>query len=396
MDKINIVITGRRNAGKSALINSLLGQEKAIVSDVAGTTTDPVKKSYEIPGFASVVFTDTAGIDDEGMLGRQRIEKSLQAIRLSDAAILTFTGNDFGIEEIKLVEELKKYEIPFCIVHNKSDLFSLTPDLRQKLENRYRVQVIDFSAHHSDPQILIGALKSTIHTPQNRSLIGPLVRPGDIIMLVTPIDSEAPVGRIILPQVQMIRDVLDNRCINIVLQPDEITDFLERTQITPSLVITDSQVFAQVSRLIPSSVPLTSFSIVLAHRKGNFEHYLSGTAHIDQLCDGDRILMLESCSHHVSCEDIGRVKIPALLCKHTGKVLEFDFIAGLDQIKRPVTDYALVIQCGGCMITSRQLHNRLRPVIDAGIPVSNYGMTIAWIQGIFQRVTSPFKKRESI
>lgn len=211
-------------------------------------------------------------------------------------------------------------------------------------------------------------------------------------MLVTPIDSEAPAGRIILPQVQMIRDVLDNKCISIVLQPEEITDFLERTQITPSLVITDSQVFGKVAQLIPSSIPLTSFSIVLAHHKGNFRHYLSGTAQIDRLHDGDRILMLESCSHHVSCEDIGRVKIPTLLRKHTGKQLEFDFIAGLDQIKRPVTDYALVIQCGGCMITARQLRNRLLPVINAGIPVSNYGMTIAWIQGIFQRTTSPFRK----
>lgn len=392
MDKINIVIIGRRNAGKSSLTNSLLGQEKAIVSDIAGTTTDPVKKSYEIPGFASVIFTDTAGIDDEGALGQQRIEKSLQAIRLSDAAILTFTGNDFGTEEEKLTEELKQYEIPFLIVHNKSDLSPLASGLRQELEHRYKMQVIDFSAHHSDPQILIDALKTIVRPPEHRSLIGPLVRRGDIVMLVTPIDSEAPAGRIILPQVQMIRDVLDNQCISIVLQPEEITDFLERTQITPSLVITDSQVFGKVAQLIPCSIPLTSFSIVLAHHKGNFGHYLSGTAQIDRLRDGDRILMLESCSHHVSCEDIGRVKIPTLLRKHTGKQLEFDFIAGLDQIKRPVTDYALVIQCGGCMITARQLRNRLLPVINAGIPVSNYGMTIAWIQGIFQRTTSPFRK----
>ena len=393
MDKVNIVITGRRNAGKSSLINALLGQEKAIVSHIAGTTTDPVKKSYEIPGFASVIFTDTAGIDDEGQLGRQRIEKSLQTIRLSDTAILVFTGNDFGTEEEKLIEEFKKYEIPFFIVHNKSDLSPLSPGLWQELENRYKVQVIDFSAHRSDPQLLLDVLKTVIHAPQHRSLIGSLVQPGDIVMLVTPIDSEAPVGRMILPQVQMIRDVLDNKCINIVLQPDEITGFLNNTNISPSLVITDSQVFGKVAQLIPASIPLTSFSIVLAHHKGNFEHYLSGTTQIDRLRDGDRILMLESCSHHVSCEDIGRVKIPALLRKHTGKQLEFDFIAGLDKIKRPVTDYALIIQCGGCMITARQLRNRLRPAIDAGIPVSNYGMTIAWVQGIFQRTTSPFKNK---
>lgn len=393
MDKVNIVITGRRNAGKSSIINKLLGQEKAIVSHIAGTTTDPVKKSYEIPGFASVIFTDTAGIDDEGELGQQRIDKSLQAIRLSDVAILTFTGNDFGAEEEKMVEEFRKYETPFLIVHNKADLSPLSSGLRQELANRYKTPVIDFSVQNSDPQILIDTLKSVVRLPENHSLIGSIVHPGDIIMLITPIDSEAPVGRMILPQVQMIRDVLDNQCINIVLQPDEITGFLERTNITPSLVITDSQVFGKVARLIPASIPLTSFSIVLAHHKGNFEHYLYGTTQIDHLCDGNRILMLESCSHHVSCEDIGRVKIPALLRKHTGKQLEFDFIAGLDQIKRPVTDYALVIQCGGCMITARQLRNRLRPVIEAGIPVSNYGMTIAWVQGIFERTTAPFKHK---
>lgn len=395
MDKINIVITGRRNTGKSSLINSLIGQEKAIVSDVAGTTTDPVKKSYEIPDFASVVFTDTAGIDDKGELGRQRVEKSLQALRLSDFALLTFSGNDFGAEEEKLAEELKKHGIPFLIVHNKSDLSPLTPALRQKLENRYKTQVVDFSAHRSDPQTLIAVLKKTVKLPEKRSLTGSLVRAGDIVMLVTPIDSEAPAGRMILPQVQTMRDVLDHKGVCIVLQPDEITGFLERTQITPSLVITDSQIFGQVARLIPDSIPLTSFSIVFAHHKGDFEHYLSGTAHIAHLRDGDRILMLESCSHHVTCEDIGRVKIPALLRKHTGKQLEFDFIAGLDQIKRPVTDYALVIQCGGCMITSGQLRSRLRPVTDAGIPVSNYGMAIAWVQGIFPRVTSPFRSQET-
>lgn len=395
MDKINIVITGRRNAGKSSLINSLIGQEKAIVSDVAGTTTDPVKKSYEIPDFASVVFTDTAGIDDKGELGRQRVEKSLQALRLSDFALLTFSGNDFGAEEEKLAEELKKHGIPFLIVHNKSDLSPLTPALRQELANRYKTQVVDFSAHRSDPKTLIAVLKKTVKLPEKRSLTGSLVRAGDIVMLVTPIDSEAPAGRMILPQVQTMRDVLDHKGVCIVLQPDEITGFLERTQIPPSLVITDSQVFGQVARLIPDSIPLTSFSIVFAHHKGDFEHYLSGTAHIAHLRDGDRILMLESCSHHVTCEDIGRVKIPALLRKHTGKQLEFDFIAGLDQIKRPVTDYALVIQCGGCMITSGQLCSRLRPVTDAGIPVSNYGMAIAWVQGIFPRVTSPFRSQET-
>lgn len=390
MDKINIVITGRRNTGKSSLINTILGQEKSIVSDVAGTTTDPVKKSYEIPGFASVVFTDTAGIDDTGTLGQQRIRKSLEAIGQADAAILVITDNYFGEEENTLTEEFCKHKIPFVVVHNKQDLSPLTQELKKRLENEYHIQVVDFSTHSNNAQPLIDALKKTIQTSEPTSLIGTLVQPGDIVMLVTPIDSSAPVGRMILPQVQMLRDILDNRCVSIVLQPDEITGFLNRTGITPALVVTDSQAFGQVAPLIPENIPLTSFSIVLAHHKGNFEHYLRGTNRIDDLHDGDCILMLESCSHHVSCEDIGRVKIPALLRKYTGKQLNFDFIAGLGEIKRPITDYALIIQCGGCMITSRQLHLRLRSAIEAGIPVSNYGMTIAWIQGIFDRTTRPF------
>lgn len=212
-------------------------------------------------------------------------------------------------------------------------------------------------------------------------------------MLVTPIDSEAPTGRMILPQVQMLRDILDHRCMSIVLQPEEIPAFFKRTDLRPDIVVTDSQAFGKVAPLIPPGMPLTSFSIVFAHYKGNFTKYSEGTPEIANLKDGDRILMLESCSHHTSCEDIGRVKIPALLQKHTGKRLEFDFVAGLDRISRPFTDYALIIQCGGCMVTARQLHNRLQPAIEAGIPVSNYGMALAWVQGIFERTTEVFKKK---
>lgn len=390
MEKVNIVITGRRNTGKSSLINTILGQEKAIVSDTPGTTTDPVKKSYEIPGFISAIFTDTAGTDDEGTLGEERVRKSFAAIRQADAAVLVISGDNFGKEEEVLIEEFNKYGLPFLILHNKSDLSPISRTLRQQLEKRYKTQIIDFSTYTDNSQKLINALKTIIQKPEHTSFIGEIVRPGQIVMLVTPIDSGVPVGRMILPQVQLIRDILDNKCINIVLQPEEITGFLNQTGITPALVITDSQAFGLVARLIPENIPLTSFSIVLAHHKGNFEHYLKGTSQIDKLCDGDRILMLESCSHHVSCEDIGRVKIPALIRKHTGKHLEFDFVAGLDQIKRPVTDYALIIQCGGCMITTQQLRNRLRPVIEAGVPVSNYGMAIAWTQGIFKRTTQPF------
>lgn len=390
MDKIYIVITGRRNTGKSSLINCILGQDKAVVSDIAGTTTDPVKKSYELPGIASIVFIDTAGIDDEGKLGALRINKTNEAIRQADIAILVLTDNQWGEYEEKLVRGFQALGQPFLIVHNQSDRIAPTPDLRQKIEKEYHTELISFSTLHSDPAPLVEALARLIGKPESRSLLDSLIQPGQIVMLVTPIDSEAPTGRMILPQVQMLRDILDNRCISIVLQPEEIPTFFEQTSVIPHLIVTDSQAFGKIAPMIPCHIPLTSFSIVLAHHKGNFNAYLQGTSQIKNLQDGDRILMLESCSHHVSCEDIGRIKIPALLKRYTQKQLEFDFIAGLDQIKRPFTDYALIIQCGGCMVTARQLSNRLKPAIDAGIPVSNYGMAIAYVQGIFERATEPF------
>ena len=391
MDKVHIVITGRRNTGKSSLVNCILGQEKSVVSDVAGTTTDPVKKSYEIPGTASIVLTDTAGIDDEGELGQLRIGKTQDAIRQADAAILVISNNLFGEEEEKLIAKFHELEQPFFILHNKSDLEEPTTDLQQKIDSRYHVPLLAFSTLHPDREALINAISRLIGKPENRSLLGGIIRPGQLIMLITPIDSEAPTGRMILPQVQMLRDILDHRCMSIVLQPEEIPTFFARTSLRPDLIITDSQAFKKVVQFVPPDIPLTSFSIVFAHHKGNFTQYLKGTRQIDDLQNGDRILMLESCSHHVSCEDIGRIKIPALLRKYTGKELEFDFIAGLDRITRPFADYALIIQCGGCMVTARQLRNRLQPAIDAQVPVSNYGMTLAWIQGIFQRATATFR-----
>ena len=392
MDKVHIVITGRRNTGKSSLINCILGQNKAVVSKVAGTTTDPVKKSFELPGIASIIFTDTAGIDDEGDLGVLRINKTYEAIRQADVAILVITDNIFSTYEEELIREFQNLSLPFIVLHNQSDRVKLLPALQQKLKEAYQVEIIPFSTLYTNPEILIEPLRRLIGKRDHLSLLGELIKPEQIVMLVTPIDSEAPTGRMILPQVQMLRDILDNQCISIVLQPQEIPAFFSRTSLMPDLVITDSQAFSKVAPLIPSSIALTSFSIVLAHHKGNFQNYLQGTRHIENLHDGNRILMLESCSHHVSCEDIGRVKIPALLKKYTGKQLEFDFIAGLDQIKRPFTDYALIIQCGGCMVTARQLRNRLMPAIHAGIPVSNYGMTIAYLLGIFERATQPFLK----
>lgn len=390
MDKFHLVITGRRNTGKSSIINCILGQNKAIVSAIAGTTTDPVKKSFEIPGVASVVLIDTAGTDDTGELGHLRIAKTFETLKQADAALLVFTGNDFGSYEERLAREFQTRNQPFLLVHNKSDESPLQPALREKLKKKYQTGILDFSVLRDASRTLIPAISGLIRIPGDNSLLGGRIMQGQIVLLVTPIDSEAPTGRMILPQVQMLRDALDHHCICIIVQPDELPEVMKRPAFLPDLVITDSQAFAAVSAQIPETIPLTSFSIVLARHKGNFGHYLQGTRQIASLRDGDRILILESCSHHVSCEDIGRVKIPALLRKSTGKKLDFDFVAGLDSIGRPFTDYALIIQCGGCMVTRTQLRHRLQPAIDAGIPVSNYGMVIAWTLGIFERAVAFF------
>jgi len=393
--KPHIGIYGRRNNGKSSLINRLAGQDIAIVSDYAGTTTDPVKKSLEITGFGPVILIDTAGIDDEGDLGTKRIDKTLATIKTVDLAILVITHNIFGDFEKKLIEEFKNTDTPFFIVHNKSDIQPLAENTRTKIVAQTQSDIIEFETIEAQNiEKIIKKIKTTIPESAytNPSLIGDLLSYGDIVLLITPIDIEAPAGRLILPQVQAIRDILDNDAVAIVLKESEVDSFLRKTGITPALAITDSQIFNKADASVPKNVPLTSFSIMLAKFKGDFENYLKGTPKIADLQDGDRVLMLESCTHHVSCDDIGRVKIPRWLTNFTGKKLEYDVVAGLDQLPRNITEYSLVIQCGGCVITRKQLINRLRPAMDAGVPVTNYGMAIAYVQGIYQRAIEPFTK----
>jgi [FeFe] hydrogenase H-cluster maturation GTPase HydF len=393
--KPHIGIYGRRNNGKSSLINRLAGQDIAIVSDYAGTTTDPVKKSLEITGFGPVILIDTAGIDDEGDLGTKRIDKTLATIKTVDLAILVITHNIFGDFEKKLIEEFKNTDTPFFIVHNKSDLQPLAENTRTKIVAQTQSDIIEFETIEAQNiEKIIKKIKTTIPESAytNPSLIGDLLSYGDIVLLITPIDIEAPAGRLILPQVQAIRDILDNDAVAIVLKEREVDSFLRKTGITPALAITDSQIFNKADASVPKNVPLTSFSIMLAKFKGDFENYLKGTPKIADLQDGDRVLMLESCTHHVSCDDIGRVKIPRWLTNFTGKKLEYDVVAGLDKLPRDITEYSLVVQCGGCVITRKQLINRLRPAMDAGVPVTNYGMAIAYVQGIYQRAIEPFTK----
>lgn len=388
-------IFGRRNVGKSSLINVLSGQDTAIVSSYAGTTTDPVSKTIEIHGFGPVVIIDTAGIDDTGELGGLRIDRTLRIIDRVDIAILVIDNNIFGDFEKNLVEQFKGSHIQYLIVHNKSDISPIDETLLESLKKDYAVDIIDFSTVNKENiEAIIDSMRRI--TPpsmfKNPTILGDFVSYGDLVLLVTPVDLEAPEGRIILPQVQTIRDCLDNDCITVIVKERELDAYWAKIGINPDLVVTDSQVFLKVAASIPSHIPMTGFSILFARLKGAFEEYLEGTPHIRRLKDGDRVLIMESCSHHVAADDIGRVKIPRWLTNFTGKNLEFEFAAGLDNPLRPIRDYSLVVQCGGCMVTKKQIRQRLKPAIEAGIPVTNYGMTIAFCLGIYERAISLFTK----
>lgn len=391
--KPHIGIYGRRNNGKSSLINLLAGQQVAIVSDFAGTTTDPVKKSFEITGFGPVILVDTAGIDDVGELGQKRVDKTLQSINHIDLAILVVAANTWGEHEDLLLEEFQKTDTPFIVIHNKSDLEPVTAKFADFVKAKHPAGFLSISCKEKpSTDELVNLIKRAIPESSYRTptLLGDLISYGDIVLLITPIDVEAPAGRLILPQVQAIRDVLDNDAVAVVLKEREVDAFLRKTQVKPALAITDSQLFVKADASIPRDVPLTSFSILLARLKGDFDNYLKGTPKISELKDGDRVLLLESCNHHVSCDDIGRVKIPRWISNFTGKQLEYEVVAGLDALPRDIKEYSLVIQCGGCMITRKQIVNRLRPAVEAGIPVTNYGMAIAYVQGIYQRAIAPF------
>ena len=396
--KPHIGIYGRRNNGKSSLINCLAGQDIAIVSDHAGTTTDPVKKSFEITGFGPVILVDTAGIDDSGELGEKRIERTIRTLEIIDLALLIVTNNSWGEFEDDLIVKFNDNDLPFIVIHSKSDLEAPSSDFKKSVLSLSGSPLFEFSSSDKrNYEELISLISNTIpeHSYKTPALLGDLISYGDIVLLITPIDIEAPAGRLILPQVQAIRDILDNDAVAIVLKETEVDAFLKKTAIRPALAVTDSQVFNKADASIPHDIPLTSFSILLARFKGDFENYLKGTPKISELKDGDRVLLLESCTHHVACDDIGRVKIPRWINNFTGKRIDYDVVAGLDKLPRQVTDYSLIIQCGGCMITRRQLHNRLHSAIRAGIPVTNYGMAIAYVQGIFNRAVAPFIKDQT-
>jgi len=392
--KPHIVILGRRNYGKSSLINFLTDQDIAIVSDTPGSTTDPVRKTMELIGVGPVVWVDTAGIDDGGELGRLRVEKSVAALKQADLAIILVADNRFDDPEKQLVDACKEARVPFLVIYAQSD--KVAPDVAfiDRIGRELGVELFILSVRDQGcREPLLTLIRETLPESaySHHSLLGDVVSSGDHVVMVTPIDSAAPEGRMILPQVQVLRDILDNNAIATVCKETELQSTLRSLSVKPRLVITDSQVFAMVSKIVPDDIYLTSFSVVLARAKGLFDDYMNGTPALDRLHEGDRVLMLESCTHNITCEDIGRVKLPKLITKHAGCHLEFDAVAGLSSLSRPVTDYALVIQCGGCVATPKQLASRLAPAIEAGVPVSNYGLSLAYLNGIFDRSIRIFK-----
>lgn len=390
-----IGVFGRRNYGKSSLVNYLTGQDVAIVSNTPGTTTDPVRKTMEIIGVGPVVWVDTAGIDDAGALGALRIKKTYEALEQTDLAVILFTANLFDDMERRLIHICELAKIPFVLIYSQSDISSPDENLLKRVGEEFHTKVFVLNVHDESLRLPLTNLISD-NLPESayvhRSLLGDVIRAGDLVVMVTPIDSSAPEGRMILPQVQVLRDILDNDAIAMDCKETDLEKTLTMLKVKPRLVVTDSQAYALVSKIVPQDIYLTSFSVVLARVKGLFDNYVKGTPSIEKLQDGDRVLMLESCTHNVTCEDIGRVKLPKLLAKYTGKQLTCEAIAGFSSLQRPVTDYKLVIQCGGCVVTAKQLASRLAPAITAGVPVSNYGLAIAYMNGIFARSMQIFNE----
>lgn len=391
--KPHIGIFGKRNVGKSSVINSLTGQEISIVSEHAGTTTDVVYKSIELYDIGPVVFMDTAGIDDDGELGHKRVLTTLKAIKKIDLAVMVMAADDLGRHELELIKTFTQKKIAWIMVRNKVDIFPVMPDKLEKIKNKYFCDILTFSCKWPSKdkgRDIIGAIKENL--PEKsfnmQSIMGDLVQRGSHVLMICPVDSEAPEGRLILPQVQAIRDALDNDCIITIAKEHEIDLVLKK--INPDLVITDSQAFFKVSAAVPADIPLTSFSILFARFKGDFETFIHGTRQIDNLKNGDKVLILESCTHHVNEDDIGMVKIPRWIRNYTGMQLDFETVSGFDEIPGEISDYKLVIQCGGCMFTGKQLLNRVAPAIEKKIPVTNYGMAIAYALGIFDRAISVF------
>lgn len=393
-ERIHIGIFGRRNAGKSSLINALTGQNLAIVSDVKGTTTDPVLKAMELLPLGPVVMIDTPGLDDTGELGALRIQKTYQILNKTDIALVVIDATvGMTDTDAAILMRIQEKEIPYLLVWNKADQLGTDAELKGDFAGSIPAEhsILISASTGSHIHELKEKLASLVPPEGNdRRIVSDLIRPGDFVVLVVPIDKAAPKGRLILPQQQTIRDILDTEATAIVTRDTELSDTLNRLGELPSLVITDSQAFEKVARLTPPKVPLTSFSILFARYKGNLNTVVNGARALDTLKDQDTVLICEGCTHHRQCEDIGTVKLPRWIREHTGKSLNFVFTSGTE-FPTDLRPYRMIIHCGGCTLNEREMQFRLKCAEDAGIPITNYGTAIAYMKGILERSIQVFE-----
>jgi [FeFe] hydrogenase H-cluster maturation GTPase HydF len=389
--RLHIGFFGRRNVGKSSLLNAITRQQVSIVSEVAGTTTDPVEKPMELLPLGPVLFIDTAGIDEEGSLGALRVEKTRQALERTEIAVLVAEAGVWGEFEEGLLSDFAAQKTPTIVVFNKTDVSPANAELVERL-GAAKLRVVQASAITGQGLTELRAALLDLAPPDfidSPAIVGDLVGPGELAVLVVPIDKEAPKGRLILPQVQTIRDLLDSDALCMVVKERELRTALERLKTPPKLVVTDSQAFLKVAADTPPEVQLTSFSILMARFKGDLAAQVEGTLAIEKLRSGDGVLIAEACTHHPIGEDIGRVKIPRWLTQYTGVKLDFVPMQGRD-FPEDLASYKLVIHCGACMWNRRQMLSRILQCQQAGVPITNYGLTIAYSLGIFERALEPF------
>lgn len=383
-ERVHIGIFGCRNAGKSSIINAITGQSLAIVSDIKGTTTDPVHKAMELLPLGPVMIIDTPGLDDVGSLGNLRMEKAYQALNKSDIALLVIDGEKGWVSQDKaILERIKEKGIPYIVVINKADLLTAVP---KEEENTIYVSAETGDNIH---QLKETIASKAIEEKDDFPIISDLIDRGEVVVLVVPVDSAAPKGRLILPQQQTIREILDAGAIAMVVQENALVHCLNKLSDPPQLVVTDSQAFHQVASIVPKDVALTSFSILFARHKGRLAALAEGVKTLDSLVDGDRVLIAEGCTHHRQCEDIGTVKLPKWLKQYTAKELTFDFTSGTE-FPRDLSPYKMVIHCGGCTLNRREMHHRVDSCVASSVPVTNYGIVISHLNGILGRCLDVF------
>ena len=382
-NRIHIGFFGCRNAGKSSVVNAITGQELAVVSDVLGTTTDPVQKAMELLPLGPVMIIDTPGFDDVGELGEKRIQKTKQILNRTDIAVLVVDAKKgFTATDKQLLALIQEKELPYLIIYNKSDLLEKIP---KEEEHSIYISALEKIGIQECKEKLAHQIPTEDMTLQ---IVGDLLGTGDLAVLVIPIDSAAPKGRLILPQQQVIRDILEAGAAAVTVRNTELAKTLQKLEGKVRMVITDSQAFEEVAAIVPKEIPLTSFSILMARFKGYLETAVKGIQAVDSLKDGDRILISEGCTHHRQCEDIGTVKLPNWLLKYTRKDLKFEWSSGRE-FKEDLSPYAMVIHCGGCMLNEREVKYRMKCAVDQGIPFTNYGIAIAYMKGILQRSIEP-------